>query len=102
MYKLLAAAAIFALAIAPSYAKTATGSQVTVDITAVKAEIAKNIRTDANNVPTTVQVPLRVAAGACGVKTKELTAQMKGGGNASCTAKRSSRDLAAAVKKEIK
>jgi hypothetical protein len=74
---------------------------VNVDISNVKADIAKNINVDVSQVPVNVQVPIDVAANVCGVAVNALTSQVQQG-NATCTAKSTSSALNSAVQNQIK
>lgn len=79
------------------------GSQglVTVDVSNVKADIAKNIDVSENQIPVTIQVPVGVAANVCGVDANIL-AKQKQGGTASCDAKSTSQALNQVVQKQMK
>lgn len=74
---------------------------VNVDISDVKAEIAKNINVDVSQIPVNVQVPLDVAANVCGVDVAALTSQVQQG-NASCKAKSTNSALNSAVQDQVK
>jgi hypothetical protein len=74
---------------------------VNVDISNVKADIAKNINVDVSQVPVNVQVPIDVAANVCGVAVNVLASQVPQG-NATCTAKSTSSALNSAVQNQIK
>ena len=79
------------------------GSQglVAVDVSNVRADIAKNINVSENQIPVTVQVPVGVAANVCGVDANIL-AKQKQGGTASCAAKSTSQALNQVVQKQMK
>lgn len=79
------------------------GSQglVAVDVSNVRADIAKNIDVSENQVPVTVQLPVGIAANVCGVDANIL-AKQKQGGNASCAATSTSQALNQAVQKQLK
>lgn len=74
---------------------------VNVDVSDVKAEIAKNINVDVSQVPVNVQVPVDVAANVCGVDVAALTSQVQQG-NASCKAKSTNSALNSAVQDQVK
>jgi hypothetical protein len=74
---------------------------VNVDISNVRAEIAKNINVDVSQIPVNVQVTIDVAANVCGVAVNVLTSQVQQG-NASCEAKSTSSALNSAVQEQIK
>jgi hypothetical protein len=74
---------------------------VNVDISNVKADVAKNINVDVSQIPVTVQVPIDVAANVCGVAVDVLTSQVQQGG-ASCTAKSTSDALNSVVQDQVK
>src|SRR5262245_7048874 len=76
-------------------------SLVSVDISDVKAEIAKNISVDPSQVPASVQVPVDVAATVCGVEASALTSQAQQG-SASCKAKSTNSALESEVQKQAK
>jgi hypothetical protein len=74
---------------------------VNVDISNVRAEIAKNINVDVSQIPVNVQVPIDVAANVCGVDVNVLTSQVQQG-NASCQATSTSSALNNVVQDQIK
>ncbi|MCI0348885.1 MAG: hypothetical protein L0Z53_05610 [Acidobacteriales bacterium] len=76
-------------------------SLVTVDVTDVRAEIAKSINVDVNQIPRNVRVPVDVAANVCGVAVDVLTQQMQQGTDR-CKAKSTSSALNSAVQEHIK
>jgi hypothetical protein len=61
------------------------GSLINVDLSQIRAEIAKNVNVALERVPITIQLPVTVAANVCGVNVNILTVQVDTG-QASCTA----------------
>lgn len=82
-------AAFFSIAVlvmtAPPSALGQRGGLVIVDIKPIAAEIARNAKVEASEIPLTVQAPTDVAAKACGISPDVLRAQ-GGKGGVSCTA----------------
>lgn len=76
-------------------------SAVSVDVSSVAPTIAKNINVDVGQVPTSVQVPVGVAANVCGVSASTL-AQQSSGGTTSCQATATSSALDQVVQKQLK
>src|SRR5438046_2698114 len=74
---------------------------VNVNISDIRADIAKNINVDVSQVPVTVQVPIDVAANVCGVAVNVLASQAQQG-TASCTAKSASSALNDIVQQQVK
>lgn len=74
---------------------------VNVDISNIRADIAKDINVDVSQIPVTVQVPVDVAANVCGVDVSVLTSQVQQG-NANCTARSTSSALTNIVQDQIK
>ena len=74
---------------------------VNVNITDVRAEIAKNIKVDMSQIPRDVRVPIEVAANVCGVAVDVLTSQVQQGTDR-CKAKSTSSALNSAVQDEVK
>ena len=62
-----------------------SGSLINVNLSDIRAEIAKNVNVNLDDVPITVQLPITAAANVCGVDVNLLSAQL-GGGNNTCTA----------------
>lgn len=104
---LASAVAILALAATGSgaTAQTQSGttpkvpSLVSVDLRNVLNDLAVRLNVDRANVPVTAQVPVTVAANVCGVSVNVLSAST--GGQASCTAKTGSVQLAQAVQQQM-
>jgi hypothetical protein len=65
---------------------------INVDISRVRAEIAKNVDVALDRVPITVQLPVTLAANVCGVNVNVLSVQVPTG-DASCTATTTSPQL---------
>jgi hypothetical protein len=78
-----------------------SGSLVSVDISNVANNIAKNINVDVSQIPVNVQVPVDVAANVCGVGVNVLGTQAASG-NAQCTAKSTSEALNQTVLRQVK
>jgi hypothetical protein len=97
-------AAGLALGTTPALAQVDVGGGL-VDVTVQDVSVLNNFLNDAqiaalNNVgPTTVQVPVGVAANVCGVDANVLAQQEKAGG-ATCTAENASKALAQHVVKQ--
>jgi hypothetical protein len=62
------------------------GSLINVDLSHIRAEIARNANIALERVPITIQLPVTVAANVCGVNVNILTVQVDTGGQNSCTA----------------
>jgi hypothetical protein len=97
-------AAVLAACMAPAMAQTGTGQgaqagNVSVDISAVKADIAKNLNIDESKLPGTVQLPAGAAAAVCGVGAETLA---PAGQSASCKATMTNAALEQAIKAGIK
>lgn len=74
---------------------------VNVNVSNIKADIAKNINVDVSQVPVTVQAPIDVAAAVCGLSVDVLTSQLQQGNN-TCTAKSTNTALNQTVQNQIK
>lgn len=88
------------LAAAPALAQNNEGL-VTVNISNVANDIAKNLSIDVSQIPVSVQVPVGVAANVCGVDANVL-AKQKQGGTATCDANSTSNALDQVVQKQLK
>ncbi len=77
-----------------------TGGLINVNISDIRAEIAKNVDVALENVPITVQLPVTVAADVCGVNVNLLSVQINTAGN-TCTATTTSPALEQAVVNQI-
>ena len=98
--KSIAAAAVIGLAFASSGA-FAQGSLISVDVSNVANNIAKNISVDVSQIPVTVQAPIGIAATVCGVAANVLGSQAPSG-NANCTATSTSTALDMLVQNQLK
>lgn len=101
------AAALCAAPFASAQSQSAQSPQsqsgmITVDISGVSTSLAKNLSVDAAQVPATVQVPVGVAAKACGVAANVLTQQGGSGTAGTCQAKVTDTALEQLVQKEMK
>ncbi|HEY0061464.1 MAG TPA: hypothetical protein VGC21_05045 [Telluria sp.] len=104
MTKANLALATLASAIALCYAPLASAQQsdkIAVDISGVASAVAKNINVDPAKIPTTIQVPVAIAASACGVDASTLTQQGGSGAPGACQAKASSPALEQLIAKEV-
>jgi hypothetical protein len=98
MKTLFAAVAAASLAIAPAFAQPAL---VSVEISNVANDIARNINVDVSQIPVTVQVPVGVAANVCGVAASVL-GQQRDSGTSPCRATSTSGALDQAVQRQLK
>ena len=73
---------------------------VNVDLSNLKADIAKDINVDVSQIPVNVQVPVGVAANVCGVDANVLARQDKGSSPA-CQAKNKSEALNQQVQRQL-
>ena len=79
---------------------TGMSSLINVNLSNIRAEIAKNVNVALEDVPITIQLPVTVAANVCGVNVNLLSVQVNRGSNP-CTATTSSVELEQAVRNEI-
>lgn len=86
---------------AASLAQAQQLSAVTVDVSSVAPNIAKNIKVDVGQIPTSVRVPVGVAASVCGVSANTL-AEQSSGGTTSCQASSTSTALDQVVQAQLK
>jgi hypothetical protein len=86
---------------ASSFVQAQQLSAVTVDVSSVAPNIAKNINVDVAKIPTSVQVPVGVAANVCGMSASTL-AQQSSGGTTSCQASSTSTALDQVVQAQLK
>lgn len=100
--KMIMAALATAAAFAAPIASAQQSGMITVDMSAVSASVAKNLSVEAAQVPATIQVPVGIAAKACGVSASVLTQQGGTGAPATCQAKTSDTALEQLVQKEMK
>lgn len=89
-------------ATASAFAQQATlaPALVKVDLATVAPSIAKNINVDASKVPTSLEVPVGIAATACGVSASTLAPQTSG--PAACNATSTSKELDQLVQRQLK
>lgn len=83
------------------FAQVNANNLVNVNVSDIKADIAKNINVDVSQVPVTVQAPIDVAAAVCGIGVDVLTSQIAQGNN-SCTAKSTNTALNTIIQDQIK
>jgi len=76
------------------------GTLINVNISNIRAEIAKNLNISIENVPVTVQASVEVAADVCGVSVNVLSVQISTG-QTSCTATTSSPALEQIVQNQL-
>lgn len=86
---------------APFASAQQQSGMITVDLSGVSASVAKNLSVDAAKVPAAIQVPVGIAAKACGVAANVLTQQGGTGASATCQAKNSDTALEQLVQKEM-
>ena len=79
---------------------TGTGGLINVNISDIRAEIAKDLDIALESVPITVQLPVTVAADVCGVNVNLLSVQVNTADN-TCTATSISPALVQAVENQI-
>ena len=75
-------------------------SLINVNLSNIRAEIAKNVDLNLEDVPITIQLPITVAANVCGVDVNLLSVNAASGGN-TCTAVTSSPTLEQTVKNQV-
>lgn len=75
-------------------------SLINVNLSDIRAEIAKNVNVNLERVPITIQLPVTVAANVCGVNVNLLSVQVNTAGN-SCTATATSPALEQEVTNQI-
>lgn len=95
---ILLAAAFFAAASAQA---EQGGAMVNVDLGTVANTIAKNINVEVEKIPASLQVPVGVAAAACGVPASKL-APAPGSDKSSCQATNTTSALDQVVQKQLK
>lgn len=82
---------------APAFAESGL---VTVRLTNINTEIARNINVEVSQIPVTVQAPIGVAANVCNVDANVLASQAREG-EATCDAQTSSQALNQIVQRQI-
>lgn len=100
MYRFSTAIVALGLLAGPTLAQTNEGL-VTVNISNVANDVARNLSVDVSQVPLSVQVPVGIAANVCGVDANVL-AKQKQGGTASCDATSTNNALQQVVQKQMK
>lgn len=75
-------------------------SLVNVDLRNVLNNLSVDLKVDRANIPVNAQVPIDVAANVCGVSISALSASIANG-QASCTARTTSPQLAQAVQQQV-
>ena len=86
MSKVLPLAIAVAMAVTPAFAQQSGGGLVTVNISNVANDIARDLDVNVSNIPVTVQVPVSVAANVCNVSIDVLSGPGIGNLNPSCDA----------------
>lgn len=101
--KTIAAAALgFVFAATGAYAQVTTQEGlVSVNVSNVANNLAKNLSVDVSQIPVTVQAPIGIAATVCGVAANVLGSQ-RDAGNAGCTATSTSSALDNLVQRQLK
>ncbi len=79
---------------------TSIPSLVNVDLRNVLNNLSVDLKVDRANIPVNAQVPIDVAANVCGVSISALSASIANG-QASCTARTTSPQLAQAVQQQV-
>jgi len=101
MIRTVLIAAPFTLLLGLSPVAMAQEGMVSVNISNIKADIAKDIDVDVSTLnEDVIEVPVGVAANVCGVDANTL-AQQKNAGEAACEATTTSQALNQAVKKKM-
>lgn len=99
-FVMAALAAATTMCVTP-FALAQSGS-ITVDLSGVSASVAKNISVDASKIPASMQLPIGIAAAACGVDASTLTQPGGAATAATCKATATSPALDAHIQKEMK
>ena len=76
------------------------GGLITVNVSDIRAEIAKNINVNIENVPITVQASVQVAADVCGISVNLISVQFNAG-QTTCTATTTSPELEQIVRNQM-
>ena len=95
----LASSAVISLGAAVA-AHAQQSGLVNVDVSNIRADIAKDINVNASQIPVNVQVPVGIAATVCGVDANVL-AQQKQGSSPTCQAKNKSEALNQQVQRQL-
>ena len=83
-----------------AFAQPKQSGLVNVDLSNLRADIAKDINVDVSQIPVNVQVPVGVAATVCGVDANVLARQDKGSSPV-CEAKNKSQALNQQVQRQL-
>jgi hypothetical protein len=83
-----------------AFAQPNQESLVNVDLSNLRADIAKHIYKDASQIPSNLKLPVGVAAHVCGVDANVLARQEKGS-TPSCQAKNKSQALNEQVQRQV-
>lgn len=76
------------------------GGLITVNVSDIRAEIAKNINVNIENVPITVQASVQVAADVCGISVNLISVQFNAG-QTTCMATTTSPELEQIVRNQM-
>lgn len=76
------------------------GSLINVDLSNIRAEVAKNVNVALDRVPISIQLPVTIAANVCGVNVNVLSVQVPTG-SSTCTATATSPSLEQEVRNQI-
>ena len=97
----IAVAAFVATSLGATFAAQAQQEGlINVDLSNLRADIAKDINVDVSQIPVNVQVPVGVAANVCGVDANVLARQDKGS-TPNCQAKNKSQALNQQVQRQL-
>jgi hypothetical protein len=83
-----------------AFAQPKQSGLVNVDLSNLRADIAKDITVDVSQIPVNVEIPVGVAATVCGVDANVLARQGKGS-TPSCQAKNKSQALNQQVQRQL-
>lgn len=97
---LIVLAAGLALGSAAASAQDSEGT-VTVNLSGIASDLAAKLSVDASQIPGTLELPVGIAAQACGTNASELAKSKQGDATYSCNATSTSKALEQAVKKQL-
>lgn len=97
---LLMLSAGLALGTATAWAQDSEGT-VSVNLSGIETVLATNLSVDEAQIPETLELPVGIAAQACGVNASEIAKSKQGDATYSCTATTTSKALEQAVKKQL-
>ena len=83
-----------------AFAQTKQSDLVNVDLSNLRADIAKHIYVDVSRIPANVRLPVGIAARVCGVDANTL-ARQDNGSTPSCTAKNKSQALSEQMQRQV-